>query len=91
MRTMRCGMLKLALVVGVAGTMAGAALAEQYQTFMEGPAQWIATKEEKKEFAKVSSEAQAQAWVELFWARRDPDLNTPINEFKLDFEQRVAL
>lgn len=83
-------MLKLALVVGVAGTIAGTALAEQYQAFMEGPAQWIATKEEKKEFARISSEAQAQAWVELFWARRDPDLNTPINEFKLDFEQRVA-
>lgn len=87
---MRRGMVRLALVVWLAATMAGTALAEEYLTFLEGPAQWIATKEEKKDFSKLAAESQAKAWVELFWARRDPDLNTPVNEFKLDFEQRVA-
>ncbi|MEP0773651.1 MAG: GWxTD domain-containing protein [Acidobacteriota bacterium] len=87
---MKRGLTRSALAVWLAGTMAGTALAEEYLKFMEGPAQWIATKDEKKEFAKLTSEAAARAWVELFWARRDPDLNTAINEFKVEFDQRVA-
>ncbi len=92
----RCGTmnrkwLRLTVAVGMTAIFAGVAAAEEFLKFLEGPAQWIATKEEKKEFAKLTSEAQAKAWVELFWARRDPDLNTPINEFQLDFEQRVAV
>lgn len=70
--------------------MAALATAEETLRFLEGPAQWIATKEEKKEFAALTSEAAAKAWVELFWARRDPDLTTAVNEFKVEFDQRVA-
>ncbi len=88
--TMKRDVLRWALAVGMSVAFAGVVVGEEFLKFLEGPAQWIATKEEKKAFAKVTSEGEAKAWVELFWARRDPDLNTPINEFKLDFEQRVA-
>jgi GWxTD domain-containing protein len=87
---MRRKWLRLAVAAGMTVTFTGVVSGEEFRKFLEGPAQWIATKEEKKEFAKLTTEVQAKAWVELFWARRDPDLNTPVNEFKLDFDQRVV-
>jgi GWxTD domain-containing protein len=48
------------------------------------------TKQEKKEFKKLDTDAQAEQFIALFWARRDPNLETSVNEFKRDFDQRVA-
>jgi len=50
----------------------------------------LLTEPERKAYAQVKTDAEAQAFIDLFWARRDPDLNTVQNEFKLDFEMKVA-
>ena len=49
----------------------------------------LATDDEQKEWKKVSSDEDAARFVALFWARRDPDLRTPANEFKAVFDARV--
>ncbi len=86
---MRRTFVPLALAVWVFAGVAGAQLSQSFLDFPQGPAGFLMTSGEKQEYAELKSDAEAQAWIDLFWARRDPDLNTVQNEFKLDFEMRV--
>lgn len=49
----------------------------------------LATEAEQKAWKKITSDEEAGRFVQLFWARRDPDLKTPANEFKVVFDRRV--
>ena len=51
---------------------------------------FLATDDEKKEWKKIDSDPAAEKFIALFWARRDPDLKTPANEFREQFEARAA-
>ncbi len=81
--------IPLAVASMLVGVFAGAELSEPFREWPKGPAGFLLTKKEKKEYAKLTTDAQAQAFIDLFWARRDPDLETAVNEFKRQFEQRV--
>jgi GWxTD domain-containing protein len=78
----------MTLMIWTAGN-SGAQLAEEYTGYFEGPEGLLLTKQERKQWKKVSSDKEAEQFIQLFWARRDPDLKTRINEFKLEFERRV--
>lgn len=65
------------------------ALSDQYVQFGKGPAQWIMTKDEAAQWKKVNTDADAQAFIDLFWARRDPTPGTPENEYRDMFDSRV--
>jgi GWxTD domain-containing protein len=54
-----------------------------------GPVQYLMTPEESTKWNAVKSDAEADAFVALFWARRDPSPGTPRNEFREEFEARV--
>lgn len=56
----------------------------------KGPVQFLMTKEEAATWKTLASDDAALAFIDLFWARRDPTPNTPANEFREDFEARVA-
>lgn len=86
---MRRTFVPLALVAWVFAAVAGAQLSQSFQDFPKGPAGFLMTDSEKKAYADLKTDAEAEAWTDLFWARRDPDLNTVQNEFKLDFDMRV--
>ncbi|HQU33774.1 MAG TPA: GWxTD domain-containing protein, partial [Thermoanaerobaculaceae bacterium] len=86
---MRRTFVPLALVAWVFAAVAGAQLSQSFLDFPKGPAGFLMTDSEKKAYADLKTDAEAQAWTDLFWARRDPDLNTVQNEFKLDFDMRV--
>ena len=86
---MRRAFVPLVLAAGVFASVAGAQLSQTYKDFPNGPAGFVMTDSEKKAFALLKSDSEAQAWIELFWAKRDPDLNTVENEFKQDFDMRV--
>ncbi|MCG6949324.1 MAG: GWxTD domain-containing protein, partial [Acidobacteria bacterium] len=58
-------------------------------TYFEGPEGFLLTKAEKKAWKEVASDEEAEAFIALFWAKRDPDLSTPVNEFRFDFGQKV--
>jgi GWxTD domain-containing protein len=60
-----------------------------WKDYFDGPERFLLTKKEKKEWKKIKSEGEAERFIELFWAKRDPDLLTPLNEFLQDFELRV--
>jgi len=50
----------------------------------------IMTKEESKIFARLPDPESRKEFISDFWAKRDPDPDTPANEFKQEFEARVA-
>ncbi len=87
---MRRSIVPLALVACAFASVAAAQLSQTYKSFPDGPAGFVMTDADRKAFAQLKTDAEAQAWIELFWAKRDPDLNTVENEFKQDFDQRVA-
>ncbi len=55
----------------------------------KSPAGFLMTKDEEKEWKKISTEAEARAFIELFWAKRNPDPTSAFNPFKADFENKV--
>ncbi|MGE5235867.1 MAG: GWxTD domain-containing protein [Acidobacteriota bacterium] len=87
---MRRRSLFLAVVGLLMAGFAGAELSQSFKDWPSSPAGYLLTKDERKAYEKIQADAEAKAFIDLFWAKRDPDLNTPVNEFKLDFDQRVA-
>ncbi|HUP46169.1 MAG TPA: GWxTD domain-containing protein [Thermoanaerobaculia bacterium] len=65
------------------------AVAESPLDFPKGPAQWLMTAEEKREWRGVKDAARAQELVDLFFVRRDPTPETFANEFRDEFRARV--
>lgn len=72
----------------VAGS-AFAQLSAQYRDWANGPVRWIMTPEESATWKEIRSDASARAFIDLFWARRDPTPATPRNEFREEFDRRV--
>jgi GWxTD domain-containing protein len=72
----------------IAGSAFGQ-LSVQFSEWGRGPAQWLMTEEESAKWKTLRTDAEAQAFVDLFWARRDPTPATPVNEFRQEFEERV--
>jgi GWxTD domain-containing protein len=66
------------------------ALSAEYLDWGRGPAQFLMTKEEAAKWKTITSDDDAKAFVALFWARRDPTADTPRNEYREEFERRVA-
>jgi GWxTD domain-containing protein len=66
------------------------ALSAEYLDWGRGPAQFLMTKEEAAKWKGLSSDEDAKAFVVLFWARRDPTPDTPRNEYREEYERRVA-
>src|SRR3954469_12226370 len=66
-----------------------AALSPAKADWGKGPAQWIMTAEEKTAWKALQTDADADAFIALFWARRDPTPATPRNEFREEFEART--
>ena len=66
-----------------------AELSQKYADWDKGPVRWLMSQDEIKAYDALTSDEAAQHFIDLFWARRDPNLETRINEFKLDFEARV--
>jgi GWxTD domain-containing protein len=66
-----------------------AQLSDEYRDWADGPAGFLLTKKEKKQWSKITSDAEAEQFIELFWARRNPDPTSSFNPFKAEFESKV--
>ncbi len=80
-------LLSTALLVAVAAS--SFALSSEYAEWGQGPAQFLMTKEETARWKSIKTDEEAKAFVDLFWARRDPTPSTPRNELREQFEARV--
>ena len=78
-------------VVAVLGLTAASALAldAKHVEWGRGPAQYFMTREEIAQWKAIRTDAEADAFIALFWARRDPTPDTPRNEFRERFDALV--
>jgi len=88
MKISRIAALCAAVFTGFAA-ISFAALSKDYADFPKGPAEYLLTKEDLDEWRSVQTDEQAKAFIERFWARRDPTPGTPANEFRDGYNNRV--
>lgn len=79
-----------AAVVVMAVAANGFALTPEHTDFGKGPAQYYMTKDEIANWKKIGTDDEAQAFIDLFWARRDPSPGNARNEFLDEFDKKVA-
>jgi GWxTD domain-containing protein len=89
MKTRSSALLTAALLVLLA-LPCRAEVSKAYQDWAAGPVQLLMTQADRDAWSKVATDQDADAFVRLFWARRDPTPDTPENEFRKDFEFRAA-
>lgn len=54
------------------------------------PVRHLLTSAQKKEYESLSSDGARGEFVERFWSQFDPTAGTPANEFRAEFERRIA-
>ena len=80
-----------AAMVAAVSSSAFAQLSATYAEWAKGPTQFLMTSEEQAKWKQVKSDADAKAFVDLFWAKRDPSPATlNVNEYQIEFDRRVA-
>jgi hypothetical protein len=68
-----------------AATASFAQLSMAKADWARGPVQYLMTRDELTAWNAVKSDADADKFIALFWARRDPTPGTQQNEFREDF------
>jgi GWxTD domain-containing protein len=82
--------LLIAAAIAVSSiTSAFAAISPAKADWAKGPVSYYLSNEEKAQWKAIQTDADADAFIDLFWARRDPTPGTPRNEFREEFEARV--
>ena len=79
-----------ALLMSAAAITSFAQLSMAKADWARGPVQFLMTKEEQTAWNTVKSDAEADQFIALFWARRDPTPATSQNEFRDEFDRRVG-
>jgi len=67
-----------------------AALSPKYADWAKGPEQWLMTRDDWRAWRNVKTDEEAKQFIDLFWVRRDPTVGTLRNEFREEFDGRVA-
>jgi GWxTD domain-containing protein len=61
-----------------------------YKTWLDQDVTWIISDEERKSFKELSNDEERDAFIEQFWLRRNPDPDSPENEFREEHYRRIA-
>jgi GWxTD domain-containing protein len=67
-----------------------ASLETPNEAWGDGPVRFLMTADEKREWSRLSDPVSRSEFVTKFWAARDTKPETPENEFRQEFERRVA-
>jgi GWxTD domain-containing protein len=82
--------LVLAGLLLASAALPAAAAVVKYKDWDHSPEYvYLANDAEKKEWSAVKTDEDAEKFISLFWARRDPEPRTPANEYKQLFDARV--
>ena len=75
------------LLLSAAAAFPSLAALDKYKDWEKSPEYaYLATDDDKKGWKKIASDPDAEKFIALFWAKRDPDLKTPQNEFRERFD-----
>lgn len=87
-RTAIAALAALVLMTGLAPGAARPKLSKAHALFLD-QVDYIITKEERKIFREMPENGRDD-FIAEFWKRRDPDPETERNEFKIEYEDRLA-
>jgi GWxTD domain-containing protein len=65
-------------------------LGSTYRKWLDQDVRWIITPEEREAFLTLSNDEERDQFIEAFWARRNPDPESPVNTFKEEHYRRIA-
>jgi len=60
------------------------------EDWADGPVRFLMTPEERHSFTRLADAVSRSEYVTTFWKNRDPKPETPENEFRDEFEKRIA-
>jgi GWxTD domain-containing protein len=60
-----------------------------FKTWLNQDVVWIITEEEEKAFKSLSNDDEREAFIENFWLRRNPNPDSPDNEFREEHYRRI--
>jgi GWxTD domain-containing protein len=60
-----------------------------YKKWLEEDVSYIITDQERKAFKALKTDEERDSFVEQFWLRRDPDPDTPENEYREQYHERI--
>ncbi len=75
---------------GVPEQIAGKPTRELLEDWPEQYVKWILTKWEREAYRNLATDEEKLEFIELFWARRDPNRETPENEYRREYLERYA-
>jgi GWxTD domain-containing protein len=61
-----------------------------YKTWLDQDVTYIISDEERKAFRNLSNDEERDAFIEQFWLRRNPNPDSPENEFREEHYRRIA-
>ncbi len=61
-----------------------------YKTWLDQDVAYIISDEERKAFKNLSNDEEREAFIEQFWLRRNPNPDSPENEFREEHYRRIA-
>jgi len=64
-------------------------LAHIYRKWLQEEVAYIITPNERKVFLQLDTDRERDMFIETFWKQRDPNPNTPENEFKIEHMRRL--
>ncbi len=65
-------------------------LSSAYKNWLNQDVVYIITDQERKAFLNLSNDEEREAFIEQFWARRNPDPNSPDNTYREEHYRRIA-
>jgi len=61
-----------------------------YKTWLDQDVTYIISDEERKAFKNLSNDEERDAFIENFWLRRNPNPDSPENEYREELYRRIA-
>ena len=65
-------------------------LKDAYRNWLEQDVTYIISDDERKAFKNLSNDEEREAFIEQFWLRRNPNPDSPENEFREEHYRRIA-
>jgi GWxTD domain-containing protein len=67
-----------------------AELKGEYKKWLDEDVRWIITDEEERAFKSLANDEERDQFIEQFWLRRNPNPDSPENEFRDEHYARIA-
>ncbi|HKP71085.1 MAG TPA: GWxTD domain-containing protein, partial [Pyrinomonadaceae bacterium] len=65
-------------------------LKDAFKKFVNEDVPYIITKEEKRAFLLLTTDAERENFIDTFWRNRDPNPDTEENEYREEYYERIA-